>query len=98
MHTWSRFGLHELIYITWFVIILDSRTAAWPLVKSPWNPILVVGCYLYLSMNVRALTQKIPAYQLKPFVIGYNAIMLGLSAYMAFEVSAELTREVCFLL
>lgn len=65
---------------------LDPRTADWPLVKSPLNPVLVVLCYLYFSVNVKTFTQKLPVYQLKGFIIGYNAVLVALSSYMAFEV------------
>ena len=72
-------------------IILDKRTAEWPLVQSPWNPILAVCCYLYLSLNAKILTEKMRTYQLKAFIIGYNAFMVLLSAYMAIEVSLSNT-------
>nr|CAB3242177.1 elongation of very long chain fatty acids protein 4-like [Phallusia mammillata] len=63
----------------------DPRTAQWPLVHSPWNPITAAALYLYFCINVRRLTAKMPTYQIRPLLIAYNALMVALSLYMTYE-------------
>jgi len=76
--------------------LLDPRTADWPLVHSPWNPVLIVGCYVYLSMNARNIMEKRRSYNLKTFLICYNAFLVLLSSYMVYEVSKVDTIVVMF--
>ncbi|CAK8674673.1 unnamed protein product [Clavelina lepadiformis] len=63
----------------------DQRTAGWLLVESPVYPIAIACCYAYMSFNARSLTAKMPTYNLKSFIIAYNATMVALSVYMTYE-------------
>lgn len=72
----------------------DPRTKDWLLVHSPWGPIAVAIVYNLFCWNAKKITSGLPAFSIRPVIVGYNFFMVLASLYMTYEffVSAYLAR------
>lgn len=69
-----------------FIICSDKRTDSWPLVYSPVPISCIFLCYLLLVwLGPKMMAGRQPV-NLRPVLIVYNFAMVGLSAYMFYEV------------
>lgn len=68
------------------MICSDKRTDNWPLVYSPVPISCIFLCYLLLIwLGPKMMAGRQPV-NLRPVLIVYNFAMVGLSAYMFYEV------------
>lgn len=66
----------------------DSRSTNWPLMGSPFPILTIIFTYIYFVkvMGPKWMKEKRP-YQIEPVIIGYNVLMVILSAFFFFYVS-----------
>lgn len=73
-----------------FVFVPDKRTDPWLLVYSPVPVAFIFLLYLCaVALGPRLMRHRQPV-DLKVVLIVYNFAMVGLSAYMCYEVRVEL--------
>lgn len=63
----------------------DPRVENWPLLNSPWPPIVLSVCYLLVGPLGRVLMKDREPFNVKRFATLHNAILLAVSLYMAVE-------------
>lgn len=71
----------------------DKRTDGWPLVHSPVPVGCIFLCYLALIWLGPKMMAGRPPVNLKAVLIVYNFLMVGLSAYMFYEVPFVLSNN-----
>ncbi|XP_064476030.1 very long chain fatty acid elongase 1-like [Ornithodoros turicata] len=60
----------------------DPRVRDWALMGSPVFIVSIVSAYLYFSLRLGpALMKNRPAFNIRPLVVAYNAVMVVLSVY-----------------
>ena len=69
-----------------FLVLTDSRTNDWPLIKSPVPGLTILAAYLYfvLSLGPRLMANR-KAFKLERTLIFYNLIQVILSVWLVYE-------------
>lgn len=70
---------------SWVMSKGDARSANWPLMGSPFPILTIIFTYIYFVkvMGPKFMKEKRP-YQIEPLIIGYNILMVALSAFFFF--------------
>lgn len=73
--------------------VADARSANWPLMGSPFPILTIIFTYIYFVkvMGPKFMKEKRP-YQIEPLIIGYNILMVALSAFFFFYVSLKMSN------
>ena len=84
--TYIPLGLTQ--YTAWSFSLPDPRVADWFLMQSPLPTIALIIIYLTIvNIGPRLMKNRKP-FDLKPILVVYNLFLVGLSAYIVFEVCA----------
>jgi len=73
--TWTEWFTHA-----------DKRVASWPLMSSPVPTLVFILAYILSIYFGKIWMRSRKPYNIKGFLIGYNVILVGLSAYMTTEI------------
>ena len=79
----------KVVSVELILFISDPKTADWPLVATPWPTVAFLAAYLSIVKVGPKIMEKRRAYNLREVLIVYNFAIVLLSAYMMYEVSAE---------
>ena len=89
-------GWQSLVHLYGYLMDLgDKRVKDWPLMEAPWLTAFIVTMYLYLVKTGPKLMASRKAFELKPFILMYNAAVAGLNLYIGVELFL-LSRQLDF--
>ncbi len=86
-------GWQSLVHLYHYLMgLADDRVSEWPLMDSPFPTAFIILAYLGMVNAGPKLMAAKKAFDLKPIILVYNALVAGLNLYIGVELFLMATR------